>query len=128
MLEITTRLDAETVVEKLKAAIEDQGLKLVAHINGQANAAKIGVEVPTDQILEIFHPAYAVRVWEACKSAGIDIPLRIHVSEEGGLIHVRTRPASSVFAPWGSPQLDAIGAELDPKLAAVLDALEEVMS
>ncbi|ADC71486.1 protein of unknown function DUF302 [Thioalkalivibrio sp. K90mix] len=124
MLETTTRLDPETAVERLKQAIEAQGLKLVSHINGQANAAKIGVEVPTDQILEVFHPSYAVRVWQACKHAGIDIPLRIHVSGEGGVLCIRTRSAREVFKPWASPELDAIGAELDPKLQAILDTLE----
>ncbi|WP_018649374.1 MULTISPECIES: DUF302 domain-containing protein [unclassified Thioalkalivibrio] len=124
MLEITTRLDPETAVERLKQAIEAQGLKLVSHINGQANAAKIGVEVPTDQILEVFHPSYAVRVWQACKPAGIDIPLRIHVSGHGDVLRVSTRSARDVFAPWASPELDTIGAELDPKLQAILDTLE----
>lgn len=124
MLETTTRLDPETAVECLKQAIEAQGLKLVSHINGQANAAKIGVEVPTDQILEVFHPSYAVRVWQACKPAGIDIPLRIHVSGEGDVLRVSARSARDVFAPWSSPELDALGAELDPKLQAILDTLE----
>ncbi|WP_019024557.1 MULTISPECIES: DUF302 domain-containing protein [unclassified Thioalkalivibrio] len=124
MLETTTRLDPETAVERLKQAIEAQGLKLVSHINGQANAAKIGIEVPTDQILEVFHPSYAVRVWQACKPAGIDIPLRIHVSGDGDVLRVSTRSARDVFAPWASPELDTIGAELDPKLQAILDTLE----
>ncbi|WP_018950239.1 DUF302 domain-containing protein [Thioalkalivibrio sp. ALMg11] len=124
MLETTTRLDPETAVATLKEEIDAQGLKLVSHINGQANAAKIGVEVPTDQILEVFHPSYAVRVWEACKAAGIDIPLRIHVSGDGDLLRISARSARDVFAPWASPHLDAIGAELDPKLQAILDALE----
>lgn len=124
MLETTTRMDPEAAVATLKTAIEAQGLKLVAHINGQANAAKIGVEVPTDQILEIFHPSYAVRVWEACKPAGIDIPLRIHVSGDGDVLRISTRSACDVFAPWASPELNAIGAELEPKLKAIIDAVE----
>ncbi|WP_017942036.1 MULTISPECIES: DUF302 domain-containing protein [unclassified Thioalkalivibrio] len=124
MLETITRLDPETAVATLKEAIDAQGLKLVSHINGQANAAKIGVEVPTDQILEVFHPSYAVRVWEACKPAGIDIPLRIHVSGDGGVLRISTRSARDVFAPWANPDLDAIGSELDPKLKAILDAVE----
>ncbi len=124
MLETTTRQDPETVVATLKEAIDAQGLKLVAHINGQANAANIGVEVATDQILEIFHPSYAVRVWQACKPAGIEIPLRIHISGDGELLRVTARSARDVFAPWASPDLDAIGAELDPKLQAILDAVE----
>lgn len=124
MLEITTRMDPEAAVATLKAAIDAQGLKLVSHINGQANAAKIGVEVPTDQILEVFHPSYAVRVWEACKPAGIDIPLRIHVSGDGEILRISTRSAREVFAPWANPDLEAIGSELDPKLQAILDAVE----
>lgn len=126
MLETTTELDPETAVATLKEAVEAQGLRVAAHVDGQANAAKIGAEVPVDQILEVFHPQYALRVWEACKPAGIDIPLRIHVYEQGGRLQVAARRPTEVFAPWGSPGLDALGAELDPLFEGIFERLPEV--
>ena len=125
MLVKTTSLPANATVEALKAGIEAQGLRVVAHINGQANAAKLGISVPTDQILEVFRPDFAVRVWKACKPAGIDIPLRIYVFEDASGVHVACRLPTTVFGPWSVPELDAIGEELDPKFQAILDHVPE---
>jgi uncharacterized protein (DUF302 family) len=106
-------LSAEDTVAALTSGIDAENMRIVAHINGQANAAKLGKEVPADQILEVFRPDYAIRVWQACKPAGHDIPLRIHVYEDGDDVMVACRMPSEVFAPFGSAELDAIGTELD---------------
>lgn len=126
MKTFTTPLSADEAIEKLKSGIEAEGMRLVAHINGQANAAKIGKEVPADQILEVFRPDFAIRVWEACKPAGHDIPLRIHVYEAEGATQVACRLPSEVFAPYGSDALMAVGADLDSIFNAILGHLSEV--
>jgi uncharacterized protein (DUF302 family) len=115
-----TGLSAEDAVNALIGGIEAENMRIVAHINGQANAAKMGKEVPADQILEVFRPDYAIRVWNACKPAGHDIPLRIHVYEDGDDVVVACRMPSDVFAPFGSAELDAIGAELDTVFGNIL--------
>lgn len=116
----TTSLKPEQVIERLIAAVAEADLRLVAHIDGQANAAKLGKVVPADQILEIFRPDYAIRVWSACKPAGHDIPLRIHVYEDGEQTKVACRMPSEVFRPFATPALDTIGAELDPLFDSIL--------
>lgn len=127
MLLKKTGLDAEEVVTALKGAIEAQGMRLVSHINGQANAARIGRQVPADQLLEVFRPDFAVRVWEACKPAGIEIPARIHVYEDAeGETCIACRLPSALFARYESAALNAIGLELDVIFEAILDAVPEV--
>jgi uncharacterized protein (DUF302 family) len=125
MKTFTTSLSAEETVSGLLAAIEAENMRVVAHINGQANAAKMGKEVPADQILEVFRPDFAIRVWAACKPAGHDIPLRIHVYEDGDDVKVACRLPSEVFAPFGSAELDAIGAELDVIFNNILNQIPE---
>ena len=125
MLVRTTSLSADAAVAALRAGIEAQGLRVVAHINGQANAAKLGVSVPADQILEVFRPDFAIRVWKACKPAGIDIPLRIYVYEDAAGVHVACRLPTTVFGPWQTPVLTAVGEELDPMFLAILDHVPE---
>ncbi|WP_295543342.1 DUF302 domain-containing protein [uncultured Thiohalocapsa sp.] len=116
----TTPLSADEAIDALKHGVDAVGLRVVAHINGQANAKLIGQEVPADQILEIFRPDFAIRVWEACKPAGHDIPLRIHVYDDQGTTKVACRMPGTVFAAFDSPALDAIGAELDALFAQIL--------
>lgn len=125
MKTITTSLSADDAVSTLLSSIESENMRVVAHINGQANAAKMGKEVPADQILEVFRPDFAIRVWAACKPAGHDIPLRIHVYEDGEDIKVACRLPSTVFAPFGSSELDAIGSELDEIFNNILSTIPE---
>lgn len=126
MKTIVTRLDAEGAVKALLDGIETENMRVVAHINGQANAAKMGKQVPADQILEVFRPDFAIRVWAACKPAGHDIPLRIHVYEDGDAVKVACRMPSEVFAPFASAALDDIGVELDAIFARILERVEAV--
>jgi uncharacterized protein (DUF302 family) len=124
MKTIVTPLDAEGAVKALLDGIETENMRVVAHINGQANAAKMGKQVPADQILEVFRPDFAIRVWAACKPAGHDIPLRIHVYEDGDAVKVACRMPSQVFAPFGSLALDDIGVELDSIFDRILQRVE----
>jgi uncharacterized protein (DUF302 family) len=126
LVRFSVRLSAEQAIERLQAAVAGVPMGLVAHINGQANCAKKGIEVPLDQILEVFRPDFAVRVWAADKRAGLDIPIRIHVCEQDGKTWVACRMPSAVFAPYGNGALAAIGCELDEIFARILAALDDV--
>ena len=121
-------LPVAAAVAKLQAAIAAFPMGLVSHIDGQANAARKGLSVTADQILEVFRPDFAVRVWQADKRAGLDIPVRIHVYAADGATHVACRLPSRIFKPYANAGLDAIGAELDAiflQLLAALDADKE---
>lgn len=125
MKTFTTSLTADEAIEKLLSGIESENMRVVAHINGQANAAKIGKTVPADQILEVFRPDFAIRVWEACKAAGHDIPLRIHVYEENGSTKVACRMPTEVFAKFDSEALMSVGLELDDIFNNILGFVPE---
>jgi uncharacterized protein (DUF302 family) len=125
MKTFVSSLGAEETVAKLLQGIEAANMRVVAHINGQANAAKMGKQVPADQILEVFRPDFAIRVWNACKAAGHDIPLRIHVYEEGDAVKVACRMPGEVFAPFGVAELDTIGSELDAIFSDILASVPE---
>lgn len=124
MIAFTVNLDADAAATRLSEAVGAMPMGLVAHINGQANAAKMGINVPADQILEVFRPDFAIRVWKAHKPAGIDIPLRIHLYDADGKTVVAFRTAQEVFAPYANPDLDAIAADLDPLFLGILAALD----
>jgi uncharacterized protein (DUF302 family) len=120
LVQAASPYDCDETVERLKAAVAAVPMGLVAHINGQANAAKKGLTVDCDQILEVFRPDFAVRVWTARKEAGLDIPLRLHIYVRDGRTTVTYRRPSRVFAPYGHPDLDTLGAELDTLFAEIV--------
>ena len=124
MIRFAVSLTVDEAVEKLIAAIAAYPMGLVAHANGQANCANKGITVPADQVLEVFRPDYAVKVWTADKTAGIDIPLRIHLYEADDRTWIAYRPATEIFKPYVNPQLNVLGGELDlifNQLLATLD-------
>lgn len=123
MTRFAVSLSVDEAADKLIAAIAAYPMGLVAHANGQANCAKKDISVPADQVLEVFRPDYAVKVWAADKTAGIDIPLRIHLYEAGGKTWVAYRPATEIFKPYLNPQLDVLGGELDAIFNQLLAAL-----
>jgi uncharacterized protein (DUF302 family) len=118
---IKSRKSTEETVAALMAGIEKTNMRLVNHINGQANAKLIGKEVPADQILEIFRPDFALRVWQACKPAGIDIPLRIHIYENGNdEVLVAFREPDEVFAPYDCAELAPVAEDLGAIFNSIL--------
>ena len=121
LMQTASPYGCDETVERLKAAAAAVPMGLVAHINGQANAAKKGLAVDCDQILEVFRPDLAVRVWAARKEAGLDIPLRLHIYVLGGRTMVAYRRPSRVFAPYGHPDLDVLGAELDAIFTGIIE-------
>ncbi len=122
----TVKLSGPEAIERLMSATAAVPMGLVAHINGQANCAKKGIEVPADQILEIFRPDFAIKVWAADKRAGLDIPVRIHVCEHEAKTWISCRLPSVVFAPYANSRLDVLGAELDVIFKNILASLDDV--
>lgn len=102
-------------VDRLKGAIEVEGLYLLCHIPASTNVAQAGLESPFHEVLEVFHPAYAARVWAAREDAGISIPVRGHVYEASlGWVRVDWQRPSVNLGVYPEPELMAIGQELDP--------------
>lgn len=124
LVQFQVTIGVDAAIEKLHAAALAVPMGIVAHINGQANCARKGMEVAADQILEIFRPDFAVKVWAADKRAGIDIPIRIHVFAAAGITRVACRLPSQVFAPYGNARLDAVGSELDGIFLRILSILD----
>lgn len=126
MKTLRLKMSADEAARILIEAITLYPMGLVAHINGQQNCAKKGVAVPADQILEVFRPDFAMRVWKAEKAAGIDIPLRIYIYEADGETVVSHRTASETFAPYANAELMAIAKDLEPIFDTILASLETV--
>ena len=70
----------------------------------------------------VFRPDFAVRLLAADPRAGFEAPIRMYLYENpDGTATVSYLPPSAVFAPYRSPEVQAIGAELDPIFKAIVD-------
>jgi len=123
MFRVRSRFDPDTTAQRLREAVEREGLWVLAHIDGAANASRQGIQTAAHQIMEVFHPAYAARVWAAKAEAGLSIPVRLHIYEaEDGAVYVDCQRPSALLAPHGLAALDAVGEELDPRFERICQA------
>ncbi len=101
--------------DELKGAIAANGLGLVCHANAQASAASRGARIKGNQVLVAFRPDFAVRMLAASVEAGFEAPIRIYITEnDDGTATIRYVKPSVIFRPYAHPDLDRLGAELDP--------------
>ena len=111
---LTTRYGFDALVSRVEKAIADHKMGLVAQASASRGAAARGVRIPGNAVLMVFRNDYAVRMLGASVPAGIEAPLRLYITENpDGTASLTYRMPSAVFAPYGSPALDAIAKELD---------------
>ena len=113
--------DIQTVFNEIEKQISAHAMLLLCHINGQANAARIGENVPGVCVLEVFRPEYAVRVWRAEQQAGIEIPIRIYMYEgPNGETVINHRSLSEAMMKYNSQELLNVGGEADEVITSII--------
>ncbi len=120
--ETISRLDFESTVDLLTAAVESSGLKIVAIINAQENLKKIGAEIGGNKILEVFHPKLAKEVFQKDIRAGIVPPLRIYVYEDAGVTHVAAQSAVDLFSSYAG--LQDLARKVDEMLESIVSKIQ----
>lgn len=121
MREHAADLPFRTVLERLENAVEANGMSIVARASATAGAKSLGVEIPGNAVIMVFRADFALRMLKASLPAGIEAPLRFYLTEDpaNDRTTLAYRLPSHVFAPYGSPELDTMAAELDGIFAAI---------
>ena len=109
-----------TMVDKLHEAVAKNKMGVVAKASATVGAKKIGVTIPGNMVVMVFHPRFAVRMLDASVPAGIEAPLRFYITENAdGTTTLTYRDPSSVFAPYENADLDTMAKELDDIFARI---------
>lgn len=117
---IKTSHSYQAMVEKLPQAVAKNKMGVVARASATLGAKKIGVTIPGNMVVMVFHPKFAVRMLKASVPAGIEAPLRFYITEnDDGTTTLTYRDPSSVFAPYESAELDEMAKELDAIFARI---------
>lgn len=117
---IKTGHSYKAMVEKLPEAVAKNNMGVVARASATLGAKAIGVTIPGNMVVMVFHPRFAVRMLEASVPAGIEAPLRFYITENAdGTTTLTYREPSSVFAPYDNADLDAMAKELDAIFARI---------
>lgn len=111
---VATRYAFADLKTRLDRAVEANGFAVVTQASASRGAAARNITIPGNIVLGVFRNDYAVRMLEASVAAGIEAPLRFYLTENAdGTATLTYRNPTAVFAPYQSPALDAMAAELD---------------
>ncbi len=117
---IKTGHSYQAMVKKLPDAVAKNKMGVVAKASATLGAKKIGVTIPGNMVVMVFHPKFAVRMLDASIPAGIEAPLRFYITENAdGTTTLTYREPSSVFAPYDSAELNKMARELDVIFARI---------
>jgi uncharacterized protein (DUF302 family) len=107
----------EALIDAVKAAVAGQEMNVVTEAGPTAAAASIGVDLPGNRVIGVFHVRYAIRILPLSTAAMIEAPIRFYVTEDAdGTATLAWKQPSFVFAPYveeGGPALAAVASELD---------------
>ncbi len=104
----------ETLVQRLEDVIKENKMGIVARASATLGAKSIGVTIPGNMVVMVYHPKYAVRMLKASVPAGIEAPIRYYITEDAdGTATLTYRTPSSVFNPYENAELDQMAKELD---------------
>jgi len=108
---------------RLKTAIKANKMGIVATACATCGAKAIGVTIAENRIIMIFNPHFAIRMLNASIDAGVEAPLRLYLTENtDGTAQLRYQKPTAVFAPYGVPDLNAMAAELDKIVEAIVES------
>lgn len=93
---------AETA-DRLVAAVEAAGAKVFARIDHAGGAASVGVEIPANQVVIFGNPALGTAAIKDAPGAGLDLPLRVQILDEGGATVLIYHAPADLAADHGLP-------------------------
>lgn len=120
---VPTALAYPELLERLLAAVPEEGMGVVTQAGPTEAARARGVEIPGNRVVGVFNNVFAVAILQRSTAAMIEAPLRFYVTEnDDGTATLSWKMPSFVFAPYrdeGGDELAAISAELDGKFDAI---------
>ena len=108
---------AETV-DRLKHLIEDRGFTVFRVIDHSGTAKRVGVQMPDSKLIMFGKPTVGAGVMLAAPTAGLDLPLKVLVWEDGN---------GAVSVSYNSPAFLAERHHIEGPLRAPFDAVESIV-
>ena len=120
---IGTELSHAELVERVLAAVPEEGMGVVTQAGPTGAARERGIEIPENLVIGVFNNQYAVDILALSTAAMIEAPVRLYVTEaDDGTATLSWKEPSFVFAPYaeeGGDELQRLAAELDDRFEAI---------
>ena len=113
----------DETVSKLVSEIAQGGGTLFARIDQRAAAAGAGLTLRPTTLLVFGNPKGGTPLMQAFPLAALDLPLKLLVWEENGLVNVAYTSARAIAARYDVSGQDHVIAAMDHQLAALTDSI-----
>ena len=118
---VITKLSGKSVAEtvgRLRHLIEDRGFTVFRVIDHSGTAESVGVQMPDSKLVMFGKPTVGAAVMLAAPLAGLDLPLKVLVWEEGN---------GAVSVSYNSPVFLAERYHIEGALRAPFEAVESIV-
>ncbi len=95
IVSLASRHSVDETVNRIRNILAAKGVTLFAVVDHSGEAAKAGLEMPDTKLVIFGNPAAGTPLMQAAPSAGIDLPLKLLVAEDG---------ARNVAISWNDPE------------------------
>jgi uncharacterized protein (DUF302 family) len=74
---LESKFSVKETIDRLTAAVEERGMKVVARVDHAAGAKAVGLELPPTEVLMFGNPKLGTPLMMSNPAAGIDLPMRV---------------------------------------------------
>lgn len=114
----STPYDFETLVERTRAAVSENGMAVVTQAGPTGAAARRGITIPGNRVIGAFNNDFAVRLLQRSTEAMIHAPIRLYVTENAdGTASLSYITPTALLAPYSDV------ADVAEELDMVFDAI-----
>lgn len=118
----TSPHSVEKTVAQLTAAVEGAGAKVFAVVDHAAGAAKVDAKLAPSTLVIFGNPKIGTPVMQANIRAGLDLPLRVLVFEEGGKTIIGYLDPAKMKARYDISGVDEVFTKITGALNKLTDA------
>lgn len=108
----------EAVVDSLKALVAKNGMMVMAEVNQGQMLSMTGLSLKATLFL-VGNPTVGKQVFEQDHAAGLYIPLRVFVYEDGGKTFVSYDKPSSLLGQFKNDKVKMVGDMLDKNIGGL---------
>jgi uncharacterized protein (DUF302 family) len=123
LVEVASPHDVKETVARLEAALARANVSVAAKIDHAAAAAKVGEQLPPTVLLVFGNPKLGTPLMRCAPSAGIDLPLKALVRDDGkGRVTLTYSDPAWIAARHGAKGCDEVVKKMGGALRAFAEA------
>lgn len=107
-------------VSRLDAAVAKRPLKVFAVIDHSGGAATVGLDLEPSRVLLFGNPRGGTPFMQANPAFGLELPLRVSVFQDNGIVRVAYPDIASLSQAYGISETDAPVAQIADTLDAIV--------